>query len=226
MSSESASSESSPPASDLHRRLAAGLSKVSLVLRHQLQRVSQENELTPLQTQILVLLLRRPLGLRVGQIADELAVTAATTSNAISTLVRKKLARKTKGDPNEHRATTTLLTAAGERLARELELWPDVLAPAIDSLAPAEQTKLLESLTSLIRVFEERNQISPARMCASCEFFQPNRGAAGAAKPHYCHFIDAPIGRSDLQVDCPDHEPAPAARRDANWDALQSASPN
>ena len=87
---------------DLHRRLAAAIERVSTALRQGVQGAASEEGLSPLQLRALQILSRRP-GLRLGQLARELHVTPGTLSAAVTTLESKGLARK-ESDPSEHRA--------------------------------------------------------------------------------------------------------------------------
>ena len=57
---------------------------------------------------------------------------------------------------------------------------------------------------------QRRGAISPQRMCLSCRYFAPH-AHRDRARPHHCRFIDAPLGESDLRVDCADHEEVQAA---------------
>jgi len=203
---------------DLHHRIAAGLSRVGLVLRHRTQAVAGAHGLTPLQAQALGVLRGRAAGLRVGELARELAVTDATTSDAVSALAGKKLVHKA-GDPDEHRAVRLVLTAAGRRVAEETSVWPDFLRESVATLPSGEAVAFLRVLIGLIRDLERRGDIPLTRMCVSCRFFGPDRHP-GAARPHHCDFIDAPIGGVDVRIDCLDFEAAPAVDRERGWAAL------
>jgi hypothetical protein len=44
-----------------------------------------------------------------------------------------------------------------------------------------------------------------ARMCVSCRFFRPE-AHPGEESPHHCALLDLALARSDLRVDCPEHE--------------------
>lgn len=79
-----------PPA-----ELATGLAKLGLALRHEAWKSGAARGLSPTQAQLLVALERAP-GRRLGELAAELGLNEATTSEAVGALVAKKLARKTR----------------------------------------------------------------------------------------------------------------------------------
>jgi DNA-binding MarR family transcriptional regulator len=188
----------------LSERLATGLAKVSLALKHEARRDANSRGLSATQAQALLLLTRGPA--TPGRLAEELGIGAATTSEALGALVAKGLVRRDPS-PADGRSRTVALTAAGRRRARDLADWPDVLREAIDALSPEEQASLLGAIVKLIVVLQARGRIPVARMCATCRFFRPNVHD-DPARPHHCAFVDAPFGEPHLRVDCEDHEPA------------------
>lgn len=202
----------------LHQRIAAGLSRLSLVLRHESQTTARAEGLTPLQAQILAVLQGRDDGLRLGDLSQELAVTSPTASDAVASLVDKALARKV-ADPDEHRAIRVVLTPAGRRAGERASMWSDVLRESVAALPESDAASLLRCLVSLIRNLERRGEIPLARMCASCRFFAPDRHP-GQARPHHCSFIDSPIGAIDVRLDCPDFAAAAAGSRERALTAL------
>jgi hypothetical protein len=79
-------------------RLATGLAKVGLAMRHEDWHGAHAQGLSPTQAQILALLrAREPATL--GDIAVELAVGAPTASEAVGSLVAKGLVRKDRPQP-------------------------------------------------------------------------------------------------------------------------------
>lgn len=206
------------PSSDVHQRIAAGLSRIGLVLRHHAQGAARTHRLTPLQAQALGVLRGRPDGLRVRTLARELAVTDATVSDAVSTLVSKRLVAK-RPDPEDHRAVRLSLTGRGGRIAEEAALWPDFLREALGELPASDVSALLRVLVGLIRALERSGEIPVSRMCVSCRYFSPNRYRRG--KPHHCGFIDAPIGTDDIRFDCPDFEETIESAKDRNLSIIR-----
>ena len=184
---------------------ATGLAKIGLLLRHHAWQERGQTGLTPTQGQLLAQLRAQP-GRGVGELAESLGVSSPTVSDALATLVAKRLVVK-RPSPRHPRAVAITLTAAGRRAAERAAGWPDTLLAAVDALEPDEQAALVRALTKMIRELQERGEIPIARMCVSCRFFRPNVHPDDAA-PHHCAFVDAPFGDRELRLDCADHEPA------------------
>lgn len=207
----------------LSTRIAAGLSRISLVLRHHLWRASAPRSLTPTQAQALAALAARPPeGLRLQEIAQLLTVTAATASDSMAALVEKGLAAR-RVDPVDARAVRFRLTASGRRAAEALSQWPDFLLRAVDSLPAVQQEHLLAALMAMIGSLQQQGSIPVARMCTNCIYFEPDR-FPGAAEPHYCRFVQAPFGLGSFRIDCPDFQAAPAEAQQANQRVLMTWS--
>jgi DNA-binding MarR family transcriptional regulator len=210
-----------PPDEPLAKRVTTGLAKVGLALKHQAWAEAGGRGLTPTQGQVLALLRANPDGLRLGALADQLGVTAATTSDSVTALHRKGLVAKLPlaGDG---RAVLVRLTPAGvrEAVGGAAATWPDFLLEAVDELSDAEQAAFLRGLVTMIRTLQTRGRIPVTRMCLSCRFFQPFRHPDGR-RPHHCAFVDAPFGDGELRLDCPDHDAAPAELAARTWEAFR-----
>lgn len=187
----------------LHTRIADALARLGALARSHENQEALADGLSPLQARALVALQRRR-GMRVGELAEELLVTFGTLSAAVSSLEEKALVTKYV-DPEEHRAVNLELTRKGTAAARRAEGWASgLLAPPVADLDSDEAATLLASLLKLIRAFERRGAIAAARMCFSCQYFDPEGGRG--ARPHFCNLLEEPIGEADLRVDCPEHE--------------------
>lgn len=203
--------------------IAAGLFKLALVLRNQSWKASGERGLTPTQAQILARLAALPTPVGVKVIAEQLAITAGTASAAVTTLEEKGLITK-QPSPDDGRALLLKLTRTGRAEARRATEWPEVLVEAADALPASDQAGLVRGLVGMIRELQERGAVPLPRMCVGCRFFRPNK-APKQARPHYCEYIDAPIGDAELRVDCNEMEPVDDARRDALWKAFTTGTP-
>lgn len=190
---------------DFSDRVAHGLARIGLALRHSAWQEGRPHGVTPTQAQVLAALGARcdtPLGLT--DVARELAVTAATASDAVGALVSKGFVTRIRSAA-DGRAIALRLTRRGLRAARELAGQPEFLLQAIDELPPQDQPVLLRCLVSIVRSLQERGQIHVARMCVACRFFRPHV-YHDSAKPHHCGFADAPFGDRDLGLNCPHHQ--------------------
>ena len=209
-----------PPDEPLAKRVTTGLAKVGLALKQQAWAEAGGRGLTPTQGQVLALLRANPDGLRLGQLAGQLGVTAATTSDSVGALVRKGLVTKA-ALAGDGRAVVVRLTPAGAREAAAAAAWPDFLLEAVGELSGDEQAGFLRGLVAMIRTLQVKGRIPVARMCVSCQFFRPFEHDDPAA-PHHCAFVDAPFGDGELRLDCPDHLAAPADQAERTWHAFRA----
>ncbi len=190
--------------SSLAQRVMIGLAKVGLALKSQSWQEAGDLGISPTQGQILSLLrTRSPSQLRLSTVAQELAVTPATASDAVAALVDKGLVEKTKAE-DDRRAIALGLTPLGSQQADRVLGWADFLKIAVDELSVPEQTVFLSGLIKIILKLQQQGQIPVARMCMTCQYFRPHI-YDDVAHPHHCAFVDAPFGPQDLQMDCPDY---------------------
>jgi DNA-binding MarR family transcriptional regulator len=209
-----------PPDEPLDKRVTIGLTKIGMALKQQAWAEAGGRGLTPTQGQVLALLRANPRGLRLGALAEQLGVTAATTSDSVTALHRKGLVTKepTAGDG---RGIVVLLTPTGSREAAAAAAWPDFLLEAVGELSSAEQSTFLRALVAMIRTLQEKRRIPVARMCVSCRFFRP-LVHSDPVRPHHCAFVDAPFGDGELRLDCPDHGAASADQAAQNWQVFRT----
>ena len=206
----------SSEADHLQKKLAQGLSKIALAIRHDQQATAGPRGLSPTQAQILVIATSGATpGITVRWIADWLGVTAATVSDAVRVLAEKGLVVK-QPDPADRRSIRIALTAAGRREVRAIGLVPEILLQALGELDHGEQATLLRIVVKLIRALQQRGQIPVARMCVSCQHFRPNVHADSKA-PHHCAFVDAAFGDHQHMIDCPDHQALPPDEQEPVW---------
>jgi DNA-binding MarR family transcriptional regulator len=196
-------------------KVLIGLAKISLALRSHAWQQAGQRGLTPTQAQILALL-RSEQGLRLSGIADRLAVTPATVSEAVATLMRKGLVQKAPSS-EDARVMIATLTPAGQQEAERIARWPDFLMDVVHLLSDAEQEILLLALIKIIRMLQERGQIPVSRMCVTCRFFRPHVHA-DPERPHHCMFVNAPFGSCHLRLECPDHEVAAPDEQQRTWE--------
>lgn len=204
----------SPP---LAIRIVQGLSKISMALKTRNWRKASDAHLSPTQGQILSLLhAHGPL--RLSALADALAVTSATASDAVASLAAKRLVLK-REDKTDPRALAIELSASGRKCAKAASQWPDFLTTAVDSLSPEEQIVFHRGLVKMIRTLQERRQIPVARMCVNCRYFRPGVHAEPAT-PHHCDYVDAAFGDRELRMDCADFQPSSSDEGWLQWVSL------
>ena len=200
----------------LARQVGVGLAKVGLALRTHAWRDAGPRGLNPTQAQILALLRASAAPLRLSEVAEGLAVTGPTASDAVKALVAKGLVAKRRA-PDDARAVAIALTERGREEAARSAQWPDFVLAAVDVLSIEEQATFMRALVKMIRTLQERGEIAPARMCVSCRFFRPHAHPGDAERPHHCAFVDAPFGDRALRLECREHEPADDETTAHNW---------
>ena len=191
------------------QQIATGLSRLGTVIRAQRQRSAGEQALSPTQAQILGLLVARGPA-RLSAVAEDLAVSQPTASDAVAALVRKGHVVR-RPDPEDGRAVQLAATEGGRSVAAALAGWPEALLGAIDVLSESERAVLLRALTRMIGKLQADGAIPIQRMCSNCLHFRPN-AHPGAAHLHHCAFVDAPFGDAALRLDCADHAEAVAGQ--------------
>jgi len=210
---------------EIEQHILIGLEKIGLALKSQSWQDAGQQGLTPTQGQILTLLLEQgDLGVRLSAVAQHLSVTAATASDAVTSLVEKGLVQKTRS-PQDGRAIALTLTVAGQKAAAQTSSWSNFLLDTVDELSPEEQTIFLRGLIKIIRRLQEQGQISVVKMCVTCSFFRPNQYSS-PDRPHHCVLVNAPFGDRDLRLNCPEHVAAQPEIAEKTWTLYKSSQPS
>ncbi|MGF6635310.1 MarR family winged helix-turn-helix transcriptional regulator [Paraburkholderia sp. MM6662-R1] len=195
-------------------RVTHSLLRLSTAMRSQAWEWAEGAGLTPTQGEILVLLMQRKGPMRLGEIARETALTAATTSDAVSTLETKGLVEKRRA-LDDGRALAVRLTSRGRTAAKRAAQWPDFLSKAVGTLRDDEQSVFYRTLLKTIYQLEAQNAIPSHRMCLSCTHFQPSKNPKKT--PHHCALLDLNMLDTDVRLDCSVHETADVATQKKTW---------
>lgn len=196
--------EQAAPA-DLDHRLAATLERTGHVVRTLLWRQAYANNLSPIQTQLLLHLAGKVRLLRVSDLAAEFDVSPATMSDALAALRRKRLADR-QPDPSDRRSYAFTLTDTGEQLAGDLAHWAEPITTALTSTPVAEKAATLRLLLDLLGRLHDTGALAVARTCVTCRFFARNLHD-DPQRPHHCRLLDTPFGDAALRLDCAEHQP-------------------
>ncbi len=195
--------EPSPSAgapADLDAKLVAALERIGQALRVQMRDTAGRRGLTPTQLQVLLRLANDPRERRrVGPLAAELDVTHPTVSDAVAALARKGLVEREGG------GTILRLSPRGRALARVLARWDEQTRAELVPIPAADKEAALRVALDLIAALQRSGVIAVARTCATCRYFRRD-AHPGAARPHHCALVDAPMGAAELRVDCAEHE--------------------
>ena len=199
----------------IESRIATGFARINTAMRSKAWTQAAANGLTPTQADILNLLASRNASLRLSAIAQHLAITPATTSDAVNALIAKGLVEKGRAT-DDGRAIALKPTKAGARLAVTATDWNSFLGAAAETLNEEEKTALLRLIIKMIRQLQMRGEIPVNRMCVTCRHFGPNE-VDDPHTPHYCHVVKAPFGNRHLRLDCPEQEEAEPADQQDKW---------
>ena len=219
-------------------RITQGLLRLNTAMRNRAWNWAEGAGLTPTQGEILMLLAQRKAALRLNDIARETALTAATTSDAVSTLEEKGLVEKRRA-VDDRRALAVKLTARGRTAAKRAAQWPGFVSGALVSLRDEEQIALYSGLFKLIRELEIQGTMPAHRMCGTCRWFETDAGSDGASRrgtarttktkasageaTFRCSTLAQPLDRSSLRLDCLAYEAADAQTQARHWKVLKQA---
>jgi DNA-binding MarR family transcriptional regulator len=188
----------------IEARIATGFARICTVMRSQAWGKSMAEGITPTQADVISLLRSRQASLRLTVIAEQLVISPATASDAVSTLVSKGLVEKVRA-PDDGRAIALSLTRKGIRLAASIEEMEGSLFQVLQTLSDGEKNSLLSLIVKIIRTMQDRGDIPVMRMCLTCKYYAPHRKKEKELI-HYCNLVKAPFADHHLRLDCPEHE--------------------
>ncbi len=188
----------------IEARIVTGFARIATVMRSQAWGKSMEEGITPTQADILSLLRSRQASLRLTVIAEQLVISPATASDAVSALVSKGLVEKVRA-PDDGRAVALSLSRKGVKLAASIEEMEGSLFFVLQTLSGREKENLLTLLVKIIRTMQKRGDIPVMRMCLTCKYYEPHK-KKDKQLVHYCNLVKAPFADYHLRLDCAEHE--------------------
>ncbi len=187
-------------AGSIDAKIVVALERVAEVFRVSLWEAGKEHGLSPLQIQLLIFLnFHAAEQCKVSYLAQEFNLSKPTISEAVRTLLKKKLIRK-ETEPADTRSYTIHLTAGGKELAEQTASFANGMIPAFDSWSEKRKSTFYRDLLQLIAQLQKLGFISIQRSCLRCRFFE--QGKAG----YFCKLLKMPLQEADLRVDCPEFE--------------------
>jgi|SRR5688572_13009765 DNA-binding MarR family transcriptional regulator len=195
------------PVNQLDQALV-GIERLSALLRAQSWSEDGTPPLHPAQRSLLLALAGNAQGLRSGELATRLGVSAPSVSESLRTLEAKGWVRR-RPDPDDGRAWRMSLTASGKRLAGRLQDPAAGLGPLLRALPERELGQFLRAIQLMMREAQQLGMASGLRTCLGCEFFRPY-ASSDPKQPHFCAYVGAPFGDAQLRVDCADQQPQSA----------------
>ena len=181
-------------------KIIASIERLATLFRAALWEESKIYNLSPLQVQILLFISFHDVKhCSVTNIAKEFAITKATVSDAVKTLLEKNLLEKI--DSEDARGFQLALSEAGKKSIEKLSGVTDFFYTSLKQVPEEEIDKIWEGMLLLIGHLQ-KTKIIPVRMCFSCKHFGKDH-PEGA--PHYCHLLQKALEIDDIRIDCPEH---------------------
>ncbi|MEP0860621.1 MAG: winged helix-turn-helix transcriptional regulator [Ignavibacterium sp.] len=189
---------------DLDAKLVLALERISHVFRVLLWEQTKQYNLSPIQTQILIYIYHQPETDRnITTLALRLNITKATVSDAVKSLVQKKLLKKF-SDKEDARFFYLELTTKGKDLVKKIESWGEKFRINFKDIPTEKKTILFETLLQILFSFEEKGIINRNRICITCKHFLIQK--TNRKETYFCHLLNLPLNTEELRVDCPEHE--------------------
>lgn len=185
---------------DIRAKTIAGIERLSTVFRAALWEEAKRYNLSPLQVQIILFIAFHNYNqCNVTSIAKEFAVTKATVSDAVKTLLEKKLLDK--NVIQDARGFLLSLTESGKDCAGRLSGLSNFFNNVLAQVPDTEMAKIWEGMLLLISHLQKTDAI-PVRMCFSCQHFGKDHTQG---TPHFCNLMQKPLAINEIRIDCPEH---------------------
>jgi DNA-binding MarR family transcriptional regulator len=185
--------------SSVDDRIVAALERVAEAFRVLLWQQTKATGLSPIQVQLLIFILYHPPALcTVSYLAEEFNLTKATISDAVKSLLQKKLLLKQPA-ATDNRSYLRKLTTKGKEWAAKSSLFANHLLKPVTDLPSEQKEQFLFSLTNLIYQLNQAGIIQLQRMCLTCRFLSEKNNK------RYCQLMKMPLNESDMRIDCPEH---------------------
>lgn len=181
-------------------KIVVALEKISETFRVLLWNHAKNQELSPIQLQLLVFLKFHPDEARrkVAALSKEFNLSKPTISDSVKTLERKGLICRTIDD-DDARSNTLHLTPKGLELTTSVENYSAPLDGAVSALSEKERALLFLSILHITYDLGEAGIISGQRMCFRCKWYTGDKKSQ-----HYCQRWQKEMMQHDLQVECPE----------------------
>jgi len=186
----------------IDENIFSALERIYTASRSALQQTVHAHGLSVLQAQIMAFIHRRSAA-TVTQLAHELSVSKPTISDAVATLVEKKLLRRAI-TAKDARGYTVSLTRKGQTETVELANYATPFLNSVHMLSAAQKNALWETLLQLLRTMESQGLIAHQRMCVTCRHFAEHVNGSD----YYCRLMDVPLPVVNLRLECSEHERA------------------
>jgi DNA-binding MarR family transcriptional regulator len=190
---------------DLDYIIILALHKLSHVFRGLLWRHTKSIGISPIQIQILIYIEQhRQNENRITNLARNFNLTAATVSDAVKSLEKKKLLRRTVSK-TDRRKFLLSLTKSGKMLTERISNWQEPMLQQLSAFTHDTRRTVSTFLIQYIESLGNAKVLSDARTCYSCFYFE-KIGNQELQIKHFCVFRQMPMKDFDLRLDCPNYE--------------------
>jgi DNA-binding MarR family transcriptional regulator len=177
--------------------IGVALERISQVFRSMLWELSKIHGLSPIQIQFLLFIDAQSQKNRiVSEIANRFSLSAATVSDAIKSLEKKKLVKK-RSYLEDRRMVLISPTEKGKEITGALIGWKNKL---IKNFPEKQKDQVLYFLVELIEYLQQENLLLQVDTCLSCLYFT-DYTEKDKFSP-WCLKRDKSLSDSGLRIDC------------------------
>ena len=178
-------------------KIVAGLERISEAFRVLLWEEAKNLGLSPIQIQILIFVKYHSIELcNVSSLALEFNMTKPTISDAVKMLHTKELIKKIPS-PNDGRAYSIRLSAAGEKIVDQTKDFTKPIDAIMQSLSKNEQRQFFQFIRKTIQDLNKVGILTVQRSCSGCQYFDRRRNQP------FCNLIREKLTNGE-RFDCPD----------------------
>lgn len=186
----------------IDQKIIVAFERISQAIRTMAWNSGKQQQLNPIQSQLLIFLLRHPnTNNSITSLAREFGVSKASLSETVSTLEKRDLVDKIVTG-SDLRNFSIRLMPEGIQAAAEAAQYTNTLTVALGNLPASGKEMLFDALGSLIFELHKSGVVSVQRMCLSCNYHEMRNDG------HFCRLLEKQLAVAALQVDCADHIPA------------------
>lgn len=188
--------------SEVESKIIVALERIAEAFRVLLWNETKQYGLSPIQVQLLIFIMTHPSQqCKVGYLAQEFNMTKATISDAIKVLEKKGLLKR-ETEATDNRSYIFRLTSEGKKITGKISLFANPLRHPLQEFTNEEKENLLSGLLHLIYNLHQEKIIAVQRMCFTCRHYSAGKKRG----QHYCKLLQMPLQKSELRIDCPEHE--------------------
>jgi DNA-binding MarR family transcriptional regulator len=185
---------------NLESKIVAGLERLSQVFRILLWEKAKENNLSPIQIQILIFVQHHSAEKNtVSYLAQEFNITKSTISDAVKVLEQKNLIKKIT-DSIDTRSYSIQLTVSGKKIVNETENFTNPITELISESPIMEKEILWKTISMLIIQLNKINVISVQRTCFNCKHYLLKNQIS------FCGLLETKLLQEDIRIDCEEFE--------------------